>query len=105
METENGRIGASFTDFLDDQGARDDVAGQAVKELLAEQISAAMTQEGLSKVAMARRMQTTRAQPDGRLCFRMRTCLMSRLGGLRTSGSLTISRMTGGGAGASWLKK
>jgi len=64
MDSEKGRIGASFAAFLDEQGIREEVEGQAVKELIAEQISAAMKAEGLSKVAMARRMHTTRAQLD-----------------------------------------
>jgi len=64
MENDKGRIGASFAEFLDEQGIREDVEGQAVKELIAEQIAAAMKAEGLSKVAMARRMHTTRAQLD-----------------------------------------
>ena len=64
MESHKGRIGASFAEFLDEQGIREDVEGQAVKELIAEQISAAMKEEGLSKVAMARRMHTTRSQLD-----------------------------------------
>ena len=62
MQDDEGRIGASFAEFLDEQGIREDVEGQAVKELIAEQISAAMKAEGLSKVAMAERMQTTRAR-------------------------------------------
>jgi len=64
MESNKGRIGASFAEFLDEQGIREDVEGQAVKELIAEQISTAMKEEGLSKVAMAQRMHTTRAQLD-----------------------------------------
>jgi hypothetical protein len=64
MESNKGRIGASFADFLDEQGIREEVEGQAVKELIAEQISTAMKEEGLSKVAMAERMHTTRAQLD-----------------------------------------
>jgi len=64
MESDKGRIGASFAEFLDEQGIREDVEGQAVKELIADQIAAAMKAEGLSKVAMARRMHTTRAQLD-----------------------------------------
>jgi len=64
MDMEKGRIGASFAEFLDEQGIREDVEGRAVKELIAEQISAAMKAEGLSKVAMAARMHTTRAQLD-----------------------------------------
>lgn len=64
MESDKGRIGTGFAEFLDEQGIREDVEGQAVKELIAEQIAAAMKAEGLSKVAMARRMHTTRAQLD-----------------------------------------
>jgi antitoxin HicB len=64
MESDKGRIGASFAEFLDEQGIREDVESQAVKELIAEQISAAMKEQGLSKVAMAERMHTTRAQLD-----------------------------------------
>jgi plasmid maintenance system antidote protein VapI len=64
MENDKGRIGGGFAEFLDEQGVREDVEGLAVKELIAEQIGAAMMEEGLSKVAMARRMHTTRAQLD-----------------------------------------
>ena len=64
MENGKGRIGAAFADFLEEQGIREEVEGRAIKELIAEQISAAMKQEGLTKVAMAERMHTTRAQLD-----------------------------------------
>ena len=64
MESGRGRIGATFEAFLDEQGIREEVEGQAVKELIAEQISAAMKEQGLSKAAMAERMRTTRAQLD-----------------------------------------
>ena len=64
MESDKGRIGASFVAFLDEQGIREEVEGQALKELIAEQITAAMKEQGLSKVAMAERMRTTRAQLD-----------------------------------------
>jgi antitoxin HicB len=64
MESGKGRIGATFEAFLDEQGIREEVEGQAVKELIAEQITAAMKEQGLSKAAMAERMRTTRAQLD-----------------------------------------
>lgn len=64
VKSEKGRIGASFAEFLDEQGIRDEVEGLAVKALIAEQVDAAMKAEGLSKVVMARRMRTTRAQLD-----------------------------------------
>lgn len=64
MENQRGRIGASFADFLEEQGIREEVETLAVKELIAEQITAAMKEKGLTKVAMARLMDTTRAQLD-----------------------------------------
>ena len=33
MESDKGRIGAGFAEFLDEQGIREEVEGQAVKEL------------------------------------------------------------------------
>jgi hypothetical protein len=64
METRQGRIGGRFATFLDDQGIREDVEGQAVKELIAEQIAQAMKTQNITKVAMAKRMNTTRTQLD-----------------------------------------
>ena len=64
MENERGRVGGGFADFLDEQGIRADVESQAVKELIAEQIADAMKARGLTKVAMAGLMRTTRAQLD-----------------------------------------
>lgn len=53
-----------MADFLEERVVRDDVEALAVKELIAEQITAAMKEKGLTKVAMARLMDTTRAQLD-----------------------------------------
>ncbi len=64
MENERSQIGASLADFLEERVVRDDVEALAVKELIAEQITAAMKEKGLTKVAMARLMDTTRAQLD-----------------------------------------
>ena len=64
MEDGKGRIGGRFADFLDEQGIREDVETLAIKELIAEQIAAAMKERGLTKVAMAQSMRTTRAQLD-----------------------------------------
>jgi hypothetical protein len=46
MEGDKGRIGASFTAFLDEHGILEDVEAQAVKALIAEQISVAMRGAG-----------------------------------------------------------
>ena len=59
-----GRLGSSFDSFLDEQGTREEVEALAVKEIIADQLAAAMKEQGLTKVAMAERMDTTRAQLD-----------------------------------------
>jgi len=59
-----GRIGSSFDDFLDAEGIREEVEELAIKALIADQLHDAMKAEGLTKVAMARRMRTTRQQLD-----------------------------------------
>jgi antitoxin HicB len=64
MESETGRIEASIADLLDKQEIREDAEGQAVKELIAEQITGAMKEKGMTKVAVAELMHTTRAQLD-----------------------------------------
>lgn len=62
--TQRGRIGSSFDEFLDEKGIREEVAAQALKELLAWQIEQEMKAAGLTKTAMAHRMSTSRAQLD-----------------------------------------
>lgn len=57
-------IGSSFEDFLKDEGLFEEVTTQAVKRVLAWQISEAMKAKGISKIEMARRMQTSRSQLD-----------------------------------------
>jgi DNA-binding phage protein len=59
-----GRIGSSFDAFLDEQGIRDAVEGQAIKEIIADQLAAAMKEKRMTKVAMAEAMGTTRQQLD-----------------------------------------
>ena len=63
-EAEKGRIGSAFDDFLDEEGIREEVEAQALKEVLAWQIEQEMKAVGLTKTAMARRMSTSRAQLD-----------------------------------------
>lgn len=64
MTEAKGRIGGSFADFLEETGDREAVEAQAVKALLVDQLKAAMAADQLSKAALARRMNTTRAQVD-----------------------------------------
>lgn len=56
-----GRIGSSFDDFLKKEGIYEECTAAALKRVLARQIARAMDDEGLSKSAMARRMETSTA--------------------------------------------
>jgi hypothetical protein len=59
-----GRIGFSFDDFLAEQGMLAECEERAIKQILADQIKAAMEQDRLTKAAMAARMQTSRRALD-----------------------------------------
>lgn len=48
--------------FLEDQGVREEFQAVAIKEVLAWQLEQAMAAEGLSQVALAKRMKTSPAQ-------------------------------------------
>jgi hypothetical protein len=63
-EVEKGHIGSSFESFLDEEGIREELQAQALKEVLAWQLEEAMKAEKLTKAAMAKRMDTSRAQLD-----------------------------------------
>jgi antitoxin HicB len=54
----------TFDDFLAGQGMLEACEDHAIKELLAEQLAAAMKEQGLTKVEMAARMKTSRRQLD-----------------------------------------
>ena len=54
----------TFDDFLASQGMLAACEDHAVKELIAEQLAAAMEEQGLTKVEMASRMKTSRRQLD-----------------------------------------
>jgi len=60
----NKHIGSSFGDYLKEEGIYEDVGAHAVKRVLAWQIAEAMKKEGITKVEMAKRMKTSRAQLD-----------------------------------------
>lgn len=63
-EMQHPHIGSSFDDFLAEEGLLEECETSALKEVLALQIEAAMRELGLSKLQMARRMHTSRAQLD-----------------------------------------
>ncbi len=64
MEIEGGKAGSTLNSFLAEEGFLDDATEHAIKAVLAWQIDQQMKAQNLSKVAMARRMQTSRAQLD-----------------------------------------
>lgn len=57
-------IGGSFDSWLREEGIQEEVTAGAIKRVLARQVQAAMTADGLSKAEMARRMHTSRSQLD-----------------------------------------
>ena len=59
-----GKIGSSFDEFLAEQGILRECEEQAIKQILADQIKAAMEKDCLTKAAMAARMQTSRRALD-----------------------------------------
>lgn len=60
----NPHIGSAFSDFLQEEGLYEEVTAHAIKRVLAWQIEQAMKTQGLTKVEMAKRMKTSRAQLD-----------------------------------------
>ncbi|MFL5029559.1 MAG: Fis family transcriptional regulator [Xanthobacteraceae bacterium] len=54
----------TFDEFLAKEGLLAETEDAALKEIIADQIKVAMTEEGLSKTARAARMKTSRRQLD-----------------------------------------
>jgi hypothetical protein len=54
----------TFDDFLANQGMLGACEDRAIKEIIAEQLAAAMGEQGITKAAMAARMKTSRRQLD-----------------------------------------
>jgi len=63
-DKETGKAGALFSDFLKDQGTYTETTEQAVKRVIAYQLAYAMQEKGISKVEMAKRLETSRSQLD-----------------------------------------
>jgi DNA-directed RNA polymerase beta subunit len=56
--------GETFDDFLANDGILGDTEDAAIKEIIADQIKAAMARQKLTKTQMAVRMKTSRRQLD-----------------------------------------
>ena len=63
-DIEKGRAGELFEDFLVEQGTVGETTERAVKRVLAFQLAAAMEEQSISKVEMAKRLETSRSQLD-----------------------------------------
>ena len=57
-------IGSLFDDFLKEEGIYEEVQSTAIKRVLAWQLEQAMKKRKITKIEMARRMETSRAQLD-----------------------------------------
>ena len=64
MKKRNNHIGPSLEDFLKEEGVLEETRAVALKETLAWQVQQAMEKGKISKVEMARRMNTSRAALD-----------------------------------------
>ena len=60
----NKHIGSSFDDFLEEEGLLAETEAIAIKRVIAFQVSQLMNTQKLSKVAMARQMNTSRSSLD-----------------------------------------
>ncbi|MDL1975886.1 MAG: helix-turn-helix domain-containing protein [Deltaproteobacteria bacterium] len=60
----NKHIGSSFDDFLEEEGLLAETEAVAIKRVIAYQVSQLMKSQKLSKVAMARQMNTSRSALD-----------------------------------------
>lgn len=57
-------VGSTFDSWLREKGIYEEVSANAIKRVIARQISSAMSQKGITKAEMARRMNTSRASLD-----------------------------------------
>lgn len=64
MNEENGKIGSSFEDFLNEEGTLEETTAVAVKRVLAWQLLQEMRKRQITKSRMAMEMMTSRAQLD-----------------------------------------
>ena len=64
MKQKNPHHGSTFESWLDAEGIREEVTTAAIKAVIALQIAEAMKTKGITKLAMAAQMHTSRAQLD-----------------------------------------
>ena len=62
QDIERGKVGASFEDFLKEQGTYEETSERAIKRVLAFQLAEEMKAKGITKVKMAEMLDTSRSQ-------------------------------------------
>jgi antitoxin HicB len=80
MSTKHKNIGQSLDDFLKEEGILEEAEEVAVKRVLAYQIEQLMKEQGLTKTAMARQMETSRSSLDRLLDPRSESVTLQTLG-------------------------
>ncbi len=60
----NPHHGSSFESFLEEEGYLEEATAKAIKRVMAWQLQQAMKQRKVSKVALAKRLKTSRSQLD-----------------------------------------
>jgi antitoxin HicB len=56
----NPHIGSTFESWLDEEGAREEVAAAVIKQIIAEQLAAEIKRKGIAKAPMAEMANTSR---------------------------------------------
>ena len=64
MAKANRHIGSNLDDLLAEDGSLEEVSARAMKRVLAWQVQEGMKKRGLTKMAMAERMRTSRSALD-----------------------------------------
>jgi len=64
MSSNKKQLGSTFDSFLEDEGILEEVHAEAVKRVLAWQVSQFIEDNALTKSAFARQIETSRAQLD-----------------------------------------
>lgn len=60
----NKHIGSDFDDFLEEEGLLAETEAIAIKRVIAYQVAELMKSQNMSKVAMAKKMKTSRSALD-----------------------------------------
>lgn len=63
-QKKNARIGSTLDSFLEEEGILGEVTAVAIKRVLAWELAQTMEREHVTKVEMAKRMQTSRSALD-----------------------------------------